>query len=126
MKNRTGTHDNDVFVSGKRVRVSPRQAIGKGGEADVYDIGRGQALKLFKPPNHPDFLMDAAAAAAARRRIAEQQQKLPLFPRNLPDKVIAPVAPATADANGRQIVGYTMPFLQGNEVLLRYGDRAYR
>ena len=35
----------EVFVDGKRLRVDPRRAIGKGGEADVYDVG-GRALKL--------------------------------------------------------------------------------
>ena len=45
----------DVWVAGKRVRVDPRDALGKGGEADVYRLGADQALKLFKPPEHPDY-----------------------------------------------------------------------
>jgi len=126
MKIGNNGYTSNIFVNGKRVWVGPRNVIGQGGEADVYDIGQGQALKLYKTPDHPDFAQQPEAAAAAQRRLDEQQQKLPLFPRNLPASVIAPGARATADAKGQRIVGYTMPLLQGAEVLLRYGDRTFR
>ncbi|BDM80021.1 hypothetical protein [Acaryochloris marina] len=45
----------DVYINQKRVRLRPQQAIGKGGEADVYRLNRTTAVKLFKPPSHPDF-----------------------------------------------------------------------
>lgn len=117
---------NEVYVNGKRRRIDPRQAIGKGGEADIYDIGQGQALKLFKSPAHPDFATDAVVREAARKRLEEHQKKLRQFPSHLPPRVIAPQLLATADAAGSQITGYVMPLLQGAEVLLRFGDRAYR
>src|SRR5687768_11521735 len=115
---------NDIYINGKRIRLDPRQAIGKGGEADVYDIGQGQALKLFKTPMHADFASDATAREAARARLEEHQQKLPQFPCDLPARVLTPQRLATADAAGRKIIGYVMPLLQGAEVLLRFGERA--
>lgn len=117
---------HDVYIEGKRIRLDERQVIGKGGEADIYDIGQGRALKLYKAPEHPDLQTDAAAREAARRRIEEQQQKLRQFPTNLPGGVVAPQMPATADASGQRIVGYTVPLLKDTEVLLRFGDRVFR
>ena len=66
----------EVYVRGKRVRLDPASSIGQGGEADVYDIGSGLALKLFKPPDHPDFAADPLAQQAAADRLQEHQQKL--------------------------------------------------
>jgi H/ACA ribonucleoprotein complex subunit 3 len=47
MKSKAGAYVNDVYVNGKRVWINPKQAIGKGGEADVYDIGNGHALMVY-------------------------------------------------------------------------------
>lgn len=116
---------NEIFINGKKWRLDPRQAIGKGGEADVYDIGKGQALKLFKTPEHPDFALDSLARQTAAQRLAEHQTKLRQFPANLPASVISPQEFAT-DATGQNIVGYTMPLLRDAEVLLRYGERTFR
>ena len=44
-----------VHVSGHRVSVDPKASIGKGGEADVFDLGGGTVLKLWKAPDHPDY-----------------------------------------------------------------------
>jgi H/ACA ribonucleoprotein complex subunit 3 len=115
----------DVYVNGKKVRADPKRAIGKGGEADVFDIGRGQALKLFKSPNHPDYQGLPQEQQAARDRLAIHQHKLPQFPRSLPDRVVAPQALAM-DKTGQKILGYTMPLLKGTEVLLKYGERSFR
>lgn len=114
-----------VHVNGKRLTLSPAQAIGKGGEADVYDIGQGLALKLWKAPGHPDLLGDPALEENARRRIDEQQGKLGAFPRGLPARVVAPLDAAT-DRSGRRVVGYTMRLLAHAEPLLRLGERASR
>lgn len=113
-----------VFVNGRKLALDPKRAIGKGGEADVYDVGLGVALKVFKPPEHPDLAGDAEQQQAARRRIDEHQRKLPAFPRGLPERVVAPLDLAR-DKAGR-IVGYSMPLLAGAEVLYRYGDRGFR
>lgn len=115
----------DVYVSGKKIRLNPSQSIGKGGEADVFDIGNGKALKVFKQPTHPDYQGLPQAQQAACDRIAEHQQKLRDFPNNLPDRVIKPESLAT-DKSGKKILGYTMPLIKDAEVLLRYGDRAFR
>lgn len=114
-----------VYVKGTKIRLDPAQSIGKGGEADVFDIGGGRALKLFKPPEHPDYQGLPHAQQAARERIAEHQQKLPSFPHGLSPRIIAPEELAT-DRRGGKIVGYTMRFLSGAEVLMCYADRMFR
>jgi serine/threonine protein kinase len=115
----------DVYVNGKKIRIDPKRAIGKGGEADVFDIGQGKVLKLFKQPHHPDYQGLPQEQQAARDRLQIQQQKLPRFPRNLPNRVIAPEELAK-DKASQIIYGYTMPFLNGTEILLRYGERSFR
>jgi hypothetical protein len=114
-----------VYLGGGAVRLDPARAIGKGGEADVYDIGGGRALKLFKRPEHPDLQGDDAAQEAARLRLHEHQTKLRQFPRTLPAQVIRPEELAT-DGSGRTVLGYTMRLLSGADALQRYGDRTFR
>ena len=113
-----------VWVAGRRVTVATSRSIGKGGEADVYGIGHGLALKLFKPPDHPDLAGDPAAQAAAASRIEEHQSKLPAFPSSLPTRVVVPVRCAT-DAAGR-IVGYTMRLVDDAEPMARVADPTRR
>jgi len=115
-----------VYLAGRRVTLDPKHVIGKGGEADVYDIGSETALKVFKGPQHPDYSIDPNAQKAAKERIAEHQEKLRAFPKGLPKSVVAPHELATSNASGGSIVGYSMPFLSGMEVLLKYSDRTYR
>ncbi|MBW4619948.1 MAG: hypothetical protein KME17_11415 [Cyanosarcina radialis HA8281-LM2] len=115
----------DIYVSGKRIRLQPSQSIGKGGEADVYHIGGGKAVKVFKPPEHPDYRGSPDQQQAAGDRLAEHQQKLRSFPKNLPNRVIQPENLAT-DRSGKQILGYTMPLLSNMQVLLKYSDRSFR
>ncbi len=117
---------SEVFIgdSRKRFRPNPTKSIGKGGEADIYDVGNGVALKVFKSPDHPDLDGLPHEQEAARRRIAEHQQKLRLFPKKLPLRVVAPLE--LAYGQGGNIVGYTMPLKMGAEVLLRYGEVDFR
>jgi H/ACA ribonucleoprotein complex subunit 3 len=115
----------DIYISGKRIRLKASQSIGKGGEADVYNIGGGKAVKVFKPPDHPDYRGSPDQQQAAGDRLAEHQQKLRLFPKNLPNRVIQLEALAT-DRSGKQILGYTMPLLSNMQVLLKYGERTFR
>ena len=44
-----------IRIDGKAFSLDPQKAIGKGGEADVYSLGNGAALKIYKTPDHPDF-----------------------------------------------------------------------
>lgn len=113
-----------VTVGGRRVTVSPSNAIGKGGEADIYNLGGGLALKLFKPPDHADYEGLPHEQRGAEERIRVHQQKLRLFPKNLPPRVIVPIDFALN--RSQEIVGYTMRFLSGAELLMRYGERRFR
>jgi H/ACA ribonucleoprotein complex subunit 3 len=113
-----------VRVGKAIISLDPSKAIGKGGEADVFDIG-GKALKLYKPPSHPDYSGLPEEQKGAAERIAEHQRKLPAFPRNLPAGVISPLDLAL-NVNKPQIIGYTMPLIKGAEVLLKYGERSFR
>lgn len=115
----------NVYINGKKIRAGPQQAIGKGGEADVFQIDAKTALKLFKPPTHPDYQGYPQEQQAARDRLQLQQQKLPQFPKNLPSRVISPTALAT-ERSGKTILGYTMPLLKQAEPLLRYSERSFR
>ncbi|MCS6814347.1 MAG: hypothetical protein NZ772_12385 [Cyanobacteria bacterium] len=115
----------DILINGKRIQLHPRQAIAKGGEADIFDLGQGKALKLFKPPDHPDYQGLPKEQQAAIARIAEHQQKLPQFPTQVPSRVVKPEALAM-DKTGQRIVGYVMPLIQQATVLLKYSDRTFR
>ena len=115
----------DIYLNQKRIKLNPKNAIGKGGEADVYDLKNGQVLKLFKTADHPDYQMLPQEQLAATTRLALHQQKLRVFPQNLPARVIKPETLAT-DKQGVNILGYAMPFLQNTVPLLKYSDRNYR
>lgn len=115
----------DIVIRGNRLRLMPAKMIGSGGEAEVYDIGQGEVVKVFKSPKHPDFASDTYAAKAAAERIFEHQTKLASWPKRLPKEVVGPTSLAF-DLSGKNIVGYTMRYLTNTEVLLRYGERKYR
>ena len=114
----------DMYLKGSK--VGAMKFVNKGGEADIFDIGNGLALKVFKPPDHPDFAMWPREKVAAKNRIAEHQKKLPAFPKNLPSRVVVPIDLATDRFAGGKIVGYAMRFLAGAEKLLRYGEPDFR
>jgi hypothetical protein len=115
----------DVYLDGKRVKLDPRQALGKGGEADVFRLGARRALKVFKPPDHPDYQGLPAEQRAAADRIDEQQRKLREFPAGLPPRVVGPEELAT-DRSGRLVVGYAMRLVSPAEPLARYAEPAFR
>src|SRR5689334_24708988 len=97
----------DVYLQGKRVKLDPSRSLGKGGEADVFDLGRGRALKVFKTPDHVDYHGLPAEQKAAEQRIGMHQRKLREFPAQMPPEVVAPEELAT-DRSGRFVVGYAM------------------
>ena len=115
---------HEVYLKGKRVRIDPTTSIGKGGEADVFNIGNGEALKIFKPPNHPDYQGMPNEQRGAQFRIKEQQQKLPAFPNGMPNNVIVPID--LAKNKQGDIIGYTMRLVPNCEKLLSYSERAFR
>ncbi len=114
----------NIYLNQRQIKLSPKMAIGKGGEADIYDLKNGKVLKLFKTADHPDYELLPQEQLAAKSRITAHQQKLPAFPNNLPVRVIKPETLAT-DKQG-MILGYTMLFLQNTVPLLKYSDRTYR
>jgi hypothetical protein len=114
-----------IYVGGKKMNIAPAQAIGKGGEADIYDLGNGQALKVFKSPTHADFLGQPAAQRAAETRLQVHQTKLKEFPKGLPSRVVAPLDIAT-DGSKKNIVGYAMRFVRGGEHFLRLAEPLFR
>ncbi|MEO8284977.1 MAG: hypothetical protein ABI670_00880 [Chloroflexota bacterium] len=119
-----------IFIASKPITLSSKQAIGKGGEADIFDLGSGVALKLYKQPVHPDFQVAdpaerAALQSAAVARLAIHQSKLRVFPRHLPSNVLGPVELAY-DKPGGSIVGFTMPYLHDAEMLFQYGRQPFR
>jgi len=111
----------DVYVQNKRLRISPSASIGKGGEADIFDLGNGVALKLWKGPDHPDVLGLPEEEFAAAERLRLAQDKMRAFPRGLPDRVVAPVDLATEKKNG-MILGYTMRLVAGAESLMSLSE----
>ncbi len=116
----------DVYVKQKRIALDPAASIGKGGEADVFDLGDGSVLKLWKTPlptpttpgSPPSRTPRASASRCTRPSSA-------LSPEGMPDGVVAPLELAT-DRSGKLLVGYSMPYVAGAEVLLRYGDPSCR
>ena len=116
-----------VYLAGARVRLHPSAHIGTGGEAEVFDLGDGRALKLFKGPDHPDLVGDRAQQCAARERLHSHQHKLADFPASsLPDRVIGPKELATERKRSGQIVGYAMALVAGAEHLYRYAEPRFR
>ncbi len=115
----------EVYVGGRRISLDPTKSIGKGGEADVYLISADKALKVFKPPTHPDLEGLPDEQKVARLRIEEHQTKLREFPNNLPTRIVVPEELAT-NRSGDKVVGYVMRFLKGAEVLYRYTERSFR
>lgn len=116
--------NESVWLDGKRVRLDPRRAVGSGGEADVYNLGDGRALKVYKRRDHPDFAGSASAQASAQARLTEIGAKLQAFPGGLPLRVVAPQSVAVDAARGGCAVGYAMRLLNNVEPLLLWGDRA--
>jgi tRNA A-37 threonylcarbamoyl transferase component Bud32 len=115
----------EILLGGKKIRLNPKKSIGKGGEADVYDIGNNLALKIFKAPDHPDFVGNSDEQKFAAERIQEHQQKLRQFPSNLPAGVITPSELAYNLAQNL-IVGYAMKHVAGAELLIHFSERSFR
>ena len=113
----------DVYIDNKKVKLNPSKAIGKGGEADVYEY-KGKAVKIFKGENHPDFSNDKNAKDHAKKRIEIHQKKLLQFPLNLPSTIIRPLSLAK-DKDGK-VVGYIMEKVSGGEMLFKYSEKSFR
>lgn len=115
----------DVYLNQQKIRLQAKHLIGHGGEATIYDLGKGHALKLFKPANHPDYSHSDQLQQAVAFRLKEHQSKLRQFPSGLPERVIQPLALAY-DRRGQTILGYQMTRLTQVNPLFSYGDRGFR
>lgn len=107
------TSTDFVFIKNGNVPISTSAMIGEGGEAEVYNIGDGQILKLYKQPSHPAFADPTLANArqATEQRLALLQSKLAKFPAMHPN-VVAPDELAYADSSKRVVVGYTAKLIE--------------
>ena len=115
----------NVYLQGKRIPLDPARSLGQGGEAEVFRLGTGRALKIFKPPDHPDYQGLPGEQRAAEERIRQHQRKLREFPAGLPRRVVAPEELAT-DRSGRLVVGYAMELVHPAEPLVRWAEPAFR
>jgi H/ACA ribonucleoprotein complex subunit 3 len=115
----------DVYINGSRHRLDPAQSVGKGGEADVYKIDPRTVAKIYKQPDHPDYMNNSQEAEGARQRLLEHQTKLREFPKLVGLNVKAPISLVT-DRTEQRILGYTMEYVPKAEVLLRWSERSFR
>jgi hypothetical protein len=120
-------------VRGRSVALKDTAKLGEGGEADVFDISaefppEELALKRWKEPDHPDYQGDDDEAkrnrALAELRLETYGKKLQVFPKGLPNRIIAPLDLVT-DVSGK-VFGYTMPKLKDVTKVAFLADRGRR
>ncbi len=113
-----------VWLDGASIQLAGLPTLGQGGEADVYDLGDGRALKVFKTPDHPDVAGVPELEHAAAARVAEHEHKLRQVPATLPRHVVKPQALATR-LKKTEVVGYAMAKVAG-EALMRFAEPHWR
>lgn len=114
----------EFLIGSKTVVLRPADIIGQGGEADIYRKS-GEAYKIFKQPNHPDFEGEPLEQEKARLKIAEHQHKLTALKKlRLPPRAAMP-GELLRDKRG-MVAGYQMNFVDDAEVLLRYSELDFR
>jgi serine/threonine protein kinase len=128
--------NNDIYyIKGQRVVLDPTKSKGKGGEADIYDIGkfyndgRDIVAKIFKSPDHADYRYANGAPIlheqkGAIERLKLHQTKLKNFPKNLPSQIVTPIDLVT-DVFGHYVKGYTMEFIKGWNLLSMYRQKDF-
>lgn len=105
----------EVVIEGKHLRLNQSDVIGAGGEGTVFRgrlNGDDLAVKVYHQPDH--HRASKLTAFLSKRW-------------SLPCRKIAQPMHLVYDANGRQIIGLTMPFLgQGFEELTSLANKKYR
>ncbi len=114
-----------LWLGGASIALDQLAPRGQGGEADVYDLGDGRALKVFKTPDHPDVAGVPELERVATLRLAEQRDKLRAFPAGLPLHVVRPGELATRSKRRDDVAGYAMAKVDG-EPLLRFAEPHWR
>lgn len=113
-----------VWLGGRSIPLATLAPLGQGGEADVYDLGDGRVLKIYKTPAHPDVAGVPELERAAAQRLREIGDKLAAFPRGLPARVVRPQDLATRGRTG-EVAGYAMAKVDG-EPLHRLAEAHWR
>ncbi len=75
---------------GRIAWINPKQLIGEGHEAQVFEINDEVLAKVYKEPSSYDTEQDYLAA---KIRLKEHQKKLFSFPTDLPPQAIGPISP---------------------------------
>lgn len=112
-----------LFLAGKPLKLQAKNLLGSGGEADVYRVGN-MAVKVFKGPEHADYVMSPDMKKQAKARLHLVQAKLPKFPKLRIARVVTPQALVTDSKN--LIAGYSMQPVENAEPLMRFAQRSYR
>lgn len=112
-----------LFLAGKPIKLQAKNLLGSGGEADVYMVG-SMAVKVFKGPNHADYVLTPDMKKQAKLRLQLVQKKLPKFPKLGLERVVVPQALVTDSQ--KLIAGYSMNPVDNAEPLMRLGQRGYR
>lgn len=111
--------------------LDPTQSKGKGGEAEVFGLGdfysdgRQIVVKVYKGSDHPDYVGQPHEQRGAEDRLATHQTKLREFPKDLPQEMVAPIDLAT-NRTGTKVLGYSMEFVGGHELLAQFSQISYR
>lgn len=105
----------DLFLAGRKLRLSDADLIGEGGEARVFK-SNGLAVKVFHE-------VAAADVAQTRARVIKLE-KLKRFPTGLPANVLAPVELARNSRD--EVVGFSMQAVTGADDAARLSQRRYR
>ena len=93
-----------LFINGNPISIDVKKQLERAWRRMSIN-SKTRRSKSLRPPNHPDLLTDMDRLAA-KNKIAEHQQKLPNFPKDLPDRVVAPIDLVTNSSGA--IAGYTM------------------
>lgn len=114
----------NVYIDGQRLILDPKDSIGSGGEADIYEVG-GSATKIFRVPRAGS--VDSSVSLAVANKLAEYQTKLPdliSLSSSLPQRVIKPEKLVKDDRGN--IIGYTMPLVKNGVKLSSFADKVFR
>lgn len=110
--------------SGHEYNLTPSKMVGSGGEAEVFKIDNSQVAKIFKNDKHQDFTGNANLQSAVKSKLHNYEDKLSKFPHGLSSSVIAPKE--LLYTTQMKFCGFTMPLIDGAEVLMKMSERRYK
>lgn len=110
----------EAYFDGRKISLNPRDAIGIGGEAQVF-LYNGKALKIF---HNADSGLNQRQLAEWRKMRKIKIAKLKNFPQGLPPNIIAPEK-LILDAGG-EVIGYLMEAVKNAEALIMLSNATFR